>query len=97
MTMGDPVIEYGIFNLLPDGKTLEDIPKKWHWLYTHPFQIGYSDLVLNARVEEMNRTRKKYFDNGKRYYDIGTYCEVRARTVTYSDWRKPAEDNNATS
>lgn len=88
MTMGDPPKEYGIFNLLPEGKTLEDIPKKWRWLYTHPLQSDYSYRVLNARVVEMNRTRKMYFDNGKKYYDIDTYCELRERTVTYSDWRK---------
>lgn len=88
MTMGNPSKEYGIFNLLPEGKTIDDIPEKWKWLYTHPFQVDYHNVVLEYRAEEINRLRQKYFDSGKRYYDIDTYCEVRERDITYSEWYK---------
>lgn len=78
--------QYGLFNILPEGKTIDDIPKELQWLYIEPFQKTYSLTLACTRVEEINRSRKKDFDRPGYHFPVTTFCEVRQRTVTYTDW-----------
>lgn len=86
-------IEYGIFNLLPEGRTLNDIPEYKRWLYEGPFQTDCSKDVIEYRVEQINKERQKYFDNGEKFYDIDTYCEMRERIITYGPWIQSGKGN----
>lgn len=81
-------IEYGLFNLLPDGMTIENISEPLKWLYTSPFQTHYSKSVLENRANWINKERAKHFASNDRYHPVTTYCEVREQTITYSAWRR---------
>lgn len=78
--------QYGLFNLLPEGTSIDDIPKELQWLYTEPFQKSYSLDLMEMRSEEINRNRKQDFDRPGYHFPVTTFCEVRQRTVTYTDW-----------
>lgn len=90
--MAQTAIEYGIFNLLPEGKTIEDMPQALQWLYEYAIQSDYSKKEMERRVEEINRWRQTFFDNGQKCFDIDTYCEVRERVITYGPWIQSESD-----
>lgn len=81
--MSYEVTEYGLFNIVPDT----GIPEGWEWLYEHPFQSEFDRKTMDRRCKEINNDRRRTFEAGRAYYQVTTYCEVRARTVTYSDWQ----------
>lgn len=85
--------EYGIFNRLPDGLTITDIPQEARWLYTEPFRV-FNDWDAREQAEvfvrQVNRTRDR--NKGLEAFQsdpqakVRTQAFIRVRTVTVGKW-----------
>lgn len=82
----DQTVEYGVFNIMPEGKTIEDIPEELRWLYLYPIQTGHDKKEMEQRVRDINDWRKTFFERRVSCYDIDSYCEIQERVITYGPW-----------
>lgn len=84
--------EYGLFNKLPDGKTINDIPVRLRWLYVYPFRTDYSLGKMKRVRDEINEQRAATMFKMDYRGDVKTYCYIKECTVTRSDWIEYEED-----
>lgn len=83
---------YAVFNALPDGQTIKDIPARERDLYTEPILTEFSYENAKERSDIINAERATENHRNQPYL-LQTPTEVLACDITYSKWRVVTPDS----